>query len=71
MVVTEDTANLDDKTLILDVKRLDIRKRYVFLSITVTVESFVVISIITEKYHSRGRAVSQSSDVVSLVRSAS
>ena len=71
MVVTEDTANIDDKILIIDVKKNEMSKRYVFLSITVTVESFVVIAIITERYHARKLPATIDTDVASLVTAAS
>ena len=70
-VLTESSGNLDNKTVVVDVKRLDMSKQFVFLSITAATESYEIVSIITEKYHARSRPVTQSLDVTSLVRSAS
>lgn len=71
VVLTESSSNLDNKTIVIDVKRLNMSERYQFLSITAATESYEIVSIITEKYHTRSRAVSQSSDVVSYVKAAS
>ena len=70
VVVTEASGNIDDKILIFDVKHHALSKRYCFLSITVTVESYEVDSIIIEKYSARDLAVTQSSDVYSFAYAA-
>lgn len=70
-VLTEDTANLDNKLVVVNVARNKISKRYVFLSITATVESFEIVSIITIKSRPRDKKVAQSTDVASLTIAAS
>ena len=71
-VLTEDGAgSLDNKTVIVDIKKNEISKRYVFLSLTATVESFEIVSIITERYHARSLPVTIDGDVVSQVTAAS
>jgi hypothetical protein len=69
-VYTESSGNLDNKTLIIDIQKSMISKRYVFLSITVATESYEIVAITTEKYKARTLPVSQNSGVVSLVKAA-
>lgn len=49
LVITESSGNLDNKSIVISVKGSKITKRYVFLSITATVESFEIVSIDTIK----------------------
>jgi hypothetical protein len=49
LVVTESSGNLDDKIILITVKGAKLTKRYVFLAITCTVESFEVDCILTIK----------------------
>jgi hypothetical protein len=63
LVVTELSANLDDKILRLIVKKSAMTKRYIFLSITATVESYEVDSIVTRKSAARVLPVTASTDV--------
>lgn len=63
--ITEDSANLDNKTIIINVKGSKLTKQYVFLSITAADESYEVVSINTIKSGARDLPVSQSSDVFS------
>lgn len=49
LVITEDSGNLDNKTLVITVKKSVLTKRYVFLAITATTESYEVVSIQTIK----------------------
>lgn len=63
LVCTESGGNLDDKLIVITVDRSKIAQRYVFLSITATVESYEVDSIITLKSKSRKLPVTQPSDV--------
>lgn len=64
LVITESSGNLDNKTVIIDIAKSAMTKRYQFLSITATVESYEIVSIITEKYRARSVPVSQASVVV-------
>lgn len=66
LVVTESSGNIDDKLIILNVKRNSMTQRYVFLSITATVESFEIDSIITIQSAARTLPVTQSTDVYSV-----
>lgn len=66
VVLTESTGNLDNKTIVIDVMGSMFSKRYVFLSITAATESYEVVSIITERYRARDKAVTLDGDVVSL-----
>ena len=68
LVVTEDTANLDDKIIAITVSRAALTQRYVFLSITATVESFEIDSIITLKGKPRSVPVTQPSDVYAVAK---
>lgn len=63
-VITEDSGNLDNKTVVIDICGAMFSKRYQFLSITATTESYEIVSIITEKYKARDKAVSVDGDVV-------
>lgn len=71
LVVTEASGNLDDKIIAINVKRNAMTKRYQFLSITATVESYEVDSIITIKSSARSLPVTQPSDVYAVGQAAS
>lgn len=71
LTITEASGNLDNKILVLTVKRSSLSKRYVFLSITCTVESHEINAIITIKSLAKSLPVSQSSDVVATLQAAS
>lgn len=62
-VITEDSGNLDNKQVVISVQRSQISKRYVFLSITATVESYEIAAITTIQGKLRSLPASQSSDV--------
>lgn len=66
LVITESSGNLDNKTILIEVKGAGISARYHFLSITATVESYEVVSIIAVKGGARNVPVTQNSDVVSV-----
>lgn len=66
LVITEDSGSLDNKTLIITVKKSAISKQYVFLSITCTVESHEIISIQTIKSCAKSLPVSHASEVVAV-----
>lgn len=70
-VITEDTANLDNKTVVINVAKNAMSKRYIFLSITVADESYEIVSITSIKSRPRVKPVTQSSDVVSTAIAAS
>lgn len=70
-VFTESSGNLDNKLVVLNVAKNAMTKRYLFLSITVTVESFEIASITCIKSRPRAKPVSQSADVLSLATAAS
>jgi hypothetical protein len=70
-VITEASANLDNLMAVVNVAKSKISARYVFLSITATVESFAIASIITIKSRAGSVPVTQSTDVASLVKAAS
>lgn len=63
LVVTESSGNIDDKIFVITVARSALSKRYVFLSITATVESYEVDAIITIKRGAKSLPVTQGSDV--------
>lgn len=63
LVATESGGNLDDKIFVITVKGSALSKRYVFLSITATVESYEVDAIITLKSRPKSKPVTQPSDV--------
>jgi hypothetical protein len=67
-VITESSGNIDNKIVAINVKRNAISQRYVFLSITATVESYEVNSIITIKSAPRSEPLTQGTDVVSLTK---
>lgn len=67
LVLTEDTAgNLDNKTVLITVGRANLSKRYVFLSITATTESYEVNAITIIKSRQKRRPVTQPSNVISI-----
>lgn len=69
--ITEATQNLDNKLLAITVGHSTLSKRYVFLSITCTVESHEINGIITIKSKAKSLPVSQSSDVVATLQGVS
>jgi len=71
LTITEASGNLDDKLVVLTVSHSALSKRYVFLSITCTVESHEVDSIITIKSRPKSLPVTQPSDVVATLQAAS
>lgn len=68
LVVTESSGNIDDKIILITVARSAITKRYVFLSITATVESFEIDAIVTLKSKPRTLPVTQPSDVYAFAK---
>lgn len=66
LVLTESSGNLDDKIVAITVGKHQLSKRYVFLSITATVESYEVDAIITIKSKPKSVPVTQPSDVVAV-----
>lgn len=70
LVLTEDSGNLDNKVIAITVAGAALSKRYVFLAITATVESYEVNSIIAIQGRARSRSVTQSSDVVATASAA-
>jgi hypothetical protein len=70
IVITEASGNIDDKIIVVTARHQALSKRYVFLSITATVESFEIDSIITIKSKARSEPVTQSSDVYAVGRAA-
>ncbi len=71
LTITESSANLDDKIIIITAKHQSISKRYVFLSITCTVESHEVNGIICIKSCARALPVTQGTGVVATLQAAS
>jgi hypothetical protein len=71
LVITEDSGNLDNKTVIVTVGGSKIGKRYQFLSITATVESYEIVSITTVKRKARTLPVTQPSVVVAIAKGVS
>jgi len=65
LVITEDSDNLDQKTILITVARSALSKRYVFLSITVADESYELNAITIIKSRAKGLPVTQGSTVVS------
>lgn len=63
LVITEDSGNLDDKIIRIGVKASALTKRYVFLSITATVESYEVDSIVAICRGARNTPITQGSTV--------
>jgi aconitase B len=70
LVLTESTANLDQKTVIITVNHSVLTKRYCFLSITATVESYEVNSITIIKSRPKSLPVTQGSNVVAAAQAA-
>lgn len=66
LVVTEASGNITNKTVVITVARSAIAKQYVFLSITASVESYVVNSITMIKSRARVQPVTQPANVVAL-----
>lgn len=66
LVITESSGSLDNKTLVINVARGAFTERYVFLSITCTVESHEIVSIQTIKSRPRDVPVSHDSEVVAV-----
>lgn len=64
VVLTESSGNLDGKIVLITVTHSGASKRYLFLSITATVESYEVGFIGIIQSRSRTVPVTQSSDVV-------
>lgn len=71
LTITESSGNLDNKLLAITVARSSLSKRYVFLSITCTVESHEINGIITVKSKAKALPVTQSSDVVATLQGVS
>lgn len=71
LTLTATATNLDDKIIVIDVKRHALSKRYLFLSVSSATANYSLNSIIAEKYAARDIAVSQSSDVYSYAYAAS
>lgn len=71
LTITEASGNLDDKILIFTVSHSALSKRYVFLSITCTVESHEVNGIITIKGRAKSLPVTQGTGVVATLQAAS
>jgi len=70
LTITEASGNLDNKILAITVKHSSLSKRYVFLSITCTVESHEINAIITIKGQAKSLPVTQPSDVVATLQAA-
>lgn len=66
LVITESSGNLDNKTIIISVQRAQLSKRYCFLAITATVESYEVNAINIRKVKARSLPVTQPSNVASI-----
>ena len=69
-VITESGGNLDNKTVLIDVPKSRLTKRYAFLSITVATESYELVGITAIKYRLRDLPATQGSGVVSIVKAA-
>lgn len=70
-VFTESGGNIDNKQVVINVAKNAMSKRYVFLSITVSDESYEIASITCIKSRPRVKPVTQSSSVVSVAIAAS
>lgn len=70
LTITESSGNLDNKLLAITVSKQAISKRYVFLSITCTVESHEINGIICVQSKPRTLPVTQSSDLVATLQAA-
>lgn len=68
LVVTEDSGNLDDKLIVINVAKSAFTQRYCFLSITATTESYEADAIITVVGMPRSLPVTQPSDVGSFAK---
>lgn len=64
--ITESSGNLDDKCIRICVAHQLLTKRYVFLSITCTVESHEIDKIECVKRRARNTPITQSSDVAAV-----
>lgn len=64
VVITESSGNMDDKILLFTIRKSALSKRYCFLSITATVESYEVDYIGIIQHAARTVPVAQSSDVI-------
>lgn len=62
--ITESSGNLDDKIVVIELLKSAMTKRYQFLSITVSAESYEIDSIITEKFNSRDVPAARHANVV-------
>lgn len=71
LTITESSGNLDNKILAITVSHSALSKRYVYLSITCTVESHEVNGIITIKSRAKSSPVTHGSDVVATLQAAS
>lgn len=71
LTITEASGNLDNKILAITVSHSALSKRYVFLSITCTVESHEINGIFTIKSRAKSLPVTQPSDVVATLQAAS
>jgi hypothetical protein len=70
LVITESSANIDQKTILITVSHSALSKRYVFLSITAATESYEVNSITIIKTRAKSLPVSQASNVVAAAQAA-
>lgn len=71
LVVTEDSGNLDNKQVVVNVAKGQFSKRYAFLSITATTESYELNAITIIQSRARDLPVTQPADVVALAQGAS
>lgn len=71
LVLTESSGNIDNKTVRIGLKGSAMSARYQFLSITVSVESYEIVSILAIKRRARNLPVTQNADVVSVAYAAS
>lgn len=70
-VITESGGSLDNKTVIITVGGSQLTKRYQFLSITASVESYEIVAITTIKRKARTLPVTQPAVVVSVAKGVS
>lgn len=66
LTITESSGNLDDKCIRVNVKKHKLSKRYVFLSITATVESFEIDKIEVALRSNRREPITQNSAVAAV-----
>lgn len=71
LTITESSGNLDDKMLVISISHSALSKRYVFLSITCTVESHEINGIMVFKSRAKSLPVSHGSAVVATMQAAS